>query len=157
MLYGSIIKYVKRCHKPGGGIFFSTIFKISAGDWRQSEHASTAAAKAVYERPLPEKTVGSTKKQLSVLGYARHYLETNTGQIKKGSGRCCLFMELLFYQRRISFAKLSPEVSYSTSNSSVTVAAISAKLLRVPREPGLTCLPSTSSGTYSRVWSVVAV
>ena len=58
---------------------------------------------------------------------------------------------------RISRAKLLPGVPKGTFNSSVTVAAMSAKLLRVPRFTGFTCLPSTTRGTYSRVWSVVAV
>ena len=59
--------------------------------------------------------------------------------------------------QRISRAKLSPGVSSSTPRSSATVAAMSAKHFLVPRFTGFTLLPSTSSGTYSLVWSVVAV
>ena len=62
-----------------------------------------------------------------------------------------------FMSQTISFAKLFPGVWYSTPSKSVTVAAMSAKLGRVPRLTGFTCGPRTSRGTYSRVWSVVAV
>ena len=58
---------------------------------------------------------------------------------------------------RILSAMLLPGVWKSTPSRSVTVAAIWAKLSRVPRFPGRTALPSTSRGTYSLVWSVVAV
>ena len=60
-------------------------------------------------------------------------------------------------QSTISLAKLLPGVENFTPSSSVTVAAMSAKLVRVPRLTGLTFLPAMSSGTYSRVWSVVFV
>ena len=58
---------------------------------------------------------------------------------------------------RISPAKLLPSVSSSTSSSSATVAAMSQKPTRVPRFTGLTFGPAMIRGTYSRVWSVVAV
>ena len=32
ILYGSIIKYINRCHKPGGGIFYIRNLSIVAGD-----------------------------------------------------------------------------------------------------------------------------
>ena len=64
---------------------------------------------------------------------------------------------LSFRLHRISSAKLTPGVSSSTFSSSATVAAISQKPTRVPRFTGLTFGPATMRGTYSRVWSVVAV
>ena len=62
-----------------------------------------------------------------------------------------------FLLHRISSAKLMPGVSRSTLRSSATVAAISQKPTRVPRFTGLTLGPAMMRGTYSRVWSVVAV
>ena len=62
-----------------------------------------------------------------------------------------------FRLHRISSAKLTPGVSSSTLRSSATVAAISQKPTLVPRLTGLTFGPATIRGTYSRVWSVVAV
>ena len=54
-------------------------------------------------------------------------------------------------------AKLRPGVSRGASSSSATVAAMSAKLDLVPKFTGFTRGPRTTRGTYSRVWSVVAV
>ena len=79
------------------------------------------------------------------------------GNVSMGHGFFGQLNQFFRCHHRISFAKLVPGVSYSTPSSSVTVAAMSAKVARVPRLTGLTFLPSISSGTYSRVWSVVAV
>ena len=84
-------------------------------------------------------------------------LEAGVGGIGAGHGFFGQFNQLFRCHYRISFAKLWPGVVYSTPSSSVTVAAISAKLSRVPRSPVLIPLPRISRGTYSRVWSVVAV
>ena len=77
---------------------------------------------------------------------------------QRGSlGRCRAIALNFNLSQIISFAKLLPGVWYSTPSKSVMVAAMSAKLGRVPRLTGFTFGPSTSRGTYSRVWSVVAV
>ena len=48
-------------------------------------------------------------------------------------------------------------VGYKLTVSNTTLAAISPKLSRVCKFTCLTPLPSTKRGTYSLVWSVVAV
>lgn len=62
------------------------------------------------------------------------------------------------YPVAISFQKLFPTGHGSRPKISASVAAMSAKVSRVPRfAPGRTVSPQTRSGTYSREWSVEGV